>query len=199
MDGIVHPVLGFLAAFFGIYSLLIFIRIILTWFSGIPSGRLMDFLSRITDPYLNWWRQKFPFRVGHFDFSPLMGIVTLSVAQTVCSMAYRQGKITLGIILAVCLSALWSVISFLLTLSIIILVLRLIAYFTNASIYSPFWQVVDQFSRPLLYRINRIMFGRKLVDYKVGIFSAIAALALLRIGGGIGIQKLTALLVGLPL
>ena len=191
--------MGLITALLDIYSLVILIRIILSWFSDFTSGRFTDFLARITDPYLNWWRQKLNLRVGFLDLSPLAGIVALSVAQTLCSLISQQGKITLGVILAVGLSALWSAVSFLLTFCIIILVLRLIAYFGNANIYSPFWQVVDKISKPLLYRINRIMFGMRLIGYKVGIFSAIAALVVLRVGGGIGMRRLTNLLFRFPL
>ena len=197
MDGIVRTVAYLLAGFFGIYILLIFIRIMLTWFSNVPSGKFTGFLARVTDPYLDWWRRRFGLQVGMLDFSPMAGIVALSVAQTICSEISRRGRISLGVILAACLSAVWSIISFLLFFCIIILVLRLIAYFINANIYSRFWQVVDKISRPLLYRINRIMFGRRLVGYRMGIISAIVTLAVLWIGGRFVIHLFTGFLIGL--
>ena len=199
MDGIIRPVAGLLSVIIGMYSLVIFFRLILTWFPGSPRGRFTDFLARITDPYLDWWRRKLNLRAGYMDLSPLAGIVALSVAQTVCSVLSRQGKISLGVIFGVCVSALWSAVSFLLDFCQIILILRFIAYLSSASIYSPFWQVIDKISRSLLYRINRIMFGKRLVSYKVGMLSAIAALAVLWIGGGIGVRILTGLLYALPL
>ena len=197
MDGIVRTVAYLLAGCFGIYILLIFFRIMLTWFSNVPSGKFTGFLARITDPYLNWWRHRFNLRAGMLDFSPMVGIVVLSVAQTICSDISRRGRISMGIILAACLSAVWSIVSFLLVFCIVILVLRLIAYFINANIYSRFWQVVDKISRPLLYRINRIMFGRRLVGYRLGVISAIAALAVLWIGCRFVMQLFTGFLIGL--
>ena len=197
MDGIVRIVAGFLAGLFGIYSLLIIIRILMTWFSHVRSGRVVNFLTRITDPYLNWWRDKLGLRVGFLDLSPLAGMAVLSVLQTICSHISRQGRISLGIILGVCLSALWSAVSFLLGFCVIILVLRLIGYFINANIYNHFWRVVDTISRPLLYHVNRIIFGKRLVSYKVGIISAVVVLAAIWAGGRFAVQMLTGLLLNM--
>jgi len=197
MDGMIRIIFGFLAGFFGLYSLLIVIRILLTWFSNVPSGRFPVILSRITDPYLNWWRRKLGLRVGFIDLSPLAGMVALSVAQTICSVISRQGRISVGIILGVCISAMWSAVSFLIGFCVIFLVLRLIGYFINANIYSPFWRVIDAISRPLLYRVSRILFGKRIVDYRVGIISAVAVFSGLWIGGYFGIRFLTGLLTGI--
>jgi YggT family protein len=197
MDGIVRTAMGLLAGFFGIYSLLIIIRIMLTWFSNVPSGKITGFLARITDPYLDWWRRRLSLRMGVLDFSPLAGIVALSVAQTLCSAVSRQGRISLGVILAVCLSAVWSAVSFLLIFCVIILVLRVIAYIGNMDTYgSPFWRVVNTISQPLLYRVNRIMFGKRIVGYKLGIISAIAAFIALWIGGHFAVGLLSGFLSG---
>jgi YggT family protein len=194
----VRTVAGVLAGFFGIYSLLIVIRIMLTWFSHVSSGRLTGILARITDPYLDWWRHRLGLRVGFIDLSPLAGIIALSVAQTICSKIYTEGRISLGIILAVCLSALWSAVSFLLGFCVIILVLRIIAYIGNMDIYgSPFWRVVNAISQPLLYRVNRIIFGKKIVGYRLGIISALAVFAALWIGGRFAVNLLAGFLSGL--
>jgi YggT family protein len=198
MDGIVRTVAGLLAGFFGIYSLIIIIRIMLTWFSNVPTGRITGFLARITDPYLNWWRRRLSLRVGFVDFSPIVGIVALSVAQTLCSAVSRQGRISLGVILAVCLSAVWSAVSFLLGFFVIILVLRIIAYIGNMDTYgSPLWRVVDAISQPLLYRVNRIIFGRRIVSYKLAIISTLVVFIALWIGGRIAVGLLSSFLTRL--
>jgi YggT family protein len=171
----------------------------LTWFSNVPSGgKITGILARVTDPYLNWWRQKFPLRAGILDLSPLAGIAAISVAQTICTEIARRGRISLGIILAVLLSAVWSVVSFILVFCIIVLVLRLIGYFCNANIYtSPFWRIVNAVSQPLLYRVNRIVFGKRLVGYKTGIISAVIVFAALWIGGRFVMGMLTGFLSGM--
>jgi YggT family protein len=190
--------MGLLAILLGLYSLLIIIRIILTWFSNAQFGKPVEILARITDPYLDWWRQKLNLRAGILDLSPIAAIAALSVLQTICSTFASQGRITIGIILAVCLSALWSAASFILGFCFIVLVLRLIAYFANSNMYSGFWRVIDSFSQPMLYRINRIIFGKRMVRFLTGIFTAIAALAVLWIIGRFMVRLFTGLLLGLP-
>jgi YggT family protein len=190
--------MNFLSSVLGLYSLLILIRIIMTWFPGSRYSRLAQILARITDPYLDWWRRYFPLRVGILDLSPLLAMVALSVAQTVCSAVARQGTISLGVILAVSLSALWSAASFLLGFCVIVLVLRLFALLSNANIFTPFWQAVDSISRPLLYRINRIFFGKRIIGYMASIIVSIAALAVLWVAAGIAVRMLARLLFKLP-
>ena len=191
--------MGFLTSALGLYSLLIIIRIILTWFPGTQYSKPAQLLARITDPYLDWWRRHFPLRVGILDLSALLGVIALSVAQTICSSIARYGRISLGVILAVCLSALWSAASFVLGFCAIVLVLRLIAYLSNANMFSPFWQVIDSISRPLLYRIGRIIFGRRIVGYMTSMLVSIAVLAALWIVGRIAVVVLTGLLYRLPM
>jgi len=199
MEGTMQIIFGILTAFLGIYSLLIIIRIILTWFSGGQFGRPMEILARITDPYLDWWRRRLNLRAGYLDLSPVVAMAALSVAQTICSAIAETGRFSLGLLLAVCLSALWSAISFLLGFCLIVLILRLIAYLVNADMFSIFWRVIDSISRPLLYRVSRIIFGRRIVRFTTSIIITILALTALWIGGKIVIQFVSRFLFRLPL
>ena len=195
----IRLIFSLLAAFLGIYSLFVIIRIIFTWFSGVQYSKPAAFLSRVTDPYLNWWRRNFRLRAGVLDLSPLAGMAALSVAQVICSTIAREGRIGAGIILALCVSALFSIVSFILGFCFIVLVLRLIAWFSNSNMYSPFWQVIDTISRPLMYRLNRIIFGRKIVNFLTGIIVPIITLSVLMIVAHVARQLLTGLLLMLPL
>ncbi len=183
----------------GFYSLLIFIRIILTWFSGVQFGRLEEILARITDPYLDWWRQRLNLRAGYLDLSPIVAIAVLSVAQTACSRIAQTGRITIGVLLSICLSALWSAVSFILGFCIVVLVLRLIAYLINADMFGVFWRIIDSISKPIQYRVSRIIFSRRLVHFTTSIITSILVLTALWIGGGIVIQLIANILSRLPL
>jgi YggT family protein len=136
----------------------------------------MEVLCRITDPYLNWFRRFPALRTGLFDLSPIVALAVLSVANNVFITLAHYGAIRLGIILAMVLSAIWSAASFILGFFIIVLVLRLIAYLTNRNVYKGFWQIIDTISQPILYRINRFLFRRRLVNYLIGIISSIGVL-----------------------
>jgi YggT family protein len=190
--------MGFLAGLAGVYSLLIFIRILLTWFSGAHYSRPIAWLARITDPYLNWWRRIPGLQTGFLDLSPIVAISALSLAQSVFSMLAVRGRISAGIMLSIVLSALWTAVSFLLGFCLVVLVLRFIAYMTSRNIYGSFWRIIDAISRPLLYRINRIIFGKRLVNYVAGIITAIAVLAVIWTAGAWAVSRLSALLERLP-
>jgi len=77
-----------LAQFLNIYLLLIFVRILLTWFPTVEwMNQLTSVLSPITDPYLNVFRSFIP-PIGGLDLSPIVAIIVLQVvAQILGSLA----------------------------------------------------------------------------------------------------------------
>ena len=191
-------IFGALATVVSIYSLLILIRIILSWFGNSVYGRPVDILNRITDPYLDWWRKKLNLRVGILDLSAVAGIVALSVLQNIFYRISLFGSISLGIILAVIITAAWSVVSFILGFFIIVLIIRLIGYLINANTFSSFWQIVDSISQPVLYKLNCIMFGKRISNYLTGIILSIIVLAVLLTGGNIFVPRLAGLVSNIP-
>jgi YggT family protein len=79
-----------LAAFLNIYMVLIFIRILLTWFQTADwAVSIMSFLSPITDPYLNLFRSLIP-PLGGIDFSPWLAIIILQVVGQILNSASGQ-------------------------------------------------------------------------------------------------------------
>ena len=200
MEEIMSTVFFVLAAAVGFYSILIFIRIILSWFSSlaVPS-KPVQILSLITDPYLNWWRGKLNLRIGILDLSPIAGIVALSILQNILNSLAYSGRITIGFLLSVLLMSVWRIFSFILGFCFFLLILRLIAYLTNRNMYSHFWKVIDSITQPILYRLNRIMFGDKIPGYLKGIIFSSLLLGAIWIGGGFIIPRLAILLSNLPL
>jgi YggT family protein len=187
-----------------LYMIVIFVRVMLTWFSGANYGKPVEFLRRITDPYLDWFRGFKVFRAGNLDLSPIAALAVLSIAGNIFATLGRYGTITLGLILAMIVSALWSAVSFILIFFLIVLVLRFIAYLTRQNVYGShgalgaFWRIVDTLSQPIIYRINRIIFRNRLVRYNTGLLTSIAALAALRIGLEILVRLGIGLLSRLP-
>jgi YggT family protein len=194
-----QKIMSILGGLTSVYMLLIFIRVMFTWFSGARFGRPVDILSRITDPYLAWW-SRFPIlRTGFIDLSPIAAMAALSLAQNVFSIAGRSGFISLGLVLAIAVSSLWSAASFILGFFAVILGLRLIAYLTNQNVYSPFWRIIDSISQPVLYRITRIFFRSQIINYRSGLILSIVILLALMAAGGFAINFVTPLLVRLPI
>jgi YggT family protein len=198
MEEVMGTIFGILATITGIYSLLIFVRIIISWFGRHISGKPVNLLSRVTDPYLNWWSRNLQIRAGFFDFSIIAAIAALSVLQSIFSALSRSGIITVGFLLAVVLSSAWSVVSFILGFCLVVIVLRLIAYLANSNIYSPFWRMVDSVSRPLLYRLNRIFFGNRIGNYLHGIILSVIVIGAVWAGGRFAFPILAGMLARLP-
>jgi YggT family protein len=178
--------------------ILIFIRIMLTWFTGQNYRGAFHFLSDVTDPYLNWFRRFRFLQVGYLDLSPIAALGVLSVVNNIFLTLAHFGRITLGLILSMICSILWSVVSFILGFFIIILALRLIAYLTNRDVYHGFWRIIDQVSQPIIFRLNRLLFGRRLVRYMTGILSSLAVLLILRVGLDLLMRQVQGLLTRLP-
>ena len=64
-----------------IYSFILIIRILLTWFPGIDwSNSILSALASITDPYLNIFRGIIP-PIGGFDISSLLALILFQVIQ----------------------------------------------------------------------------------------------------------------------
>jgi len=176
----------FLSSVLGIYTMLLVARIILTWFSSNQRSGIVQFLSRITDPYLNWWRSRFNLRAGFLDLTPLTAMAALNVLQRIFATIAAQGTISLGIIVAIIISGVWSMTSFILGFCIIVLVLRLVGFVMNKEMIGRFWQIVDSIAQPLLYRIGRLVFRDRIVNFITNIVVCIAVLvAFWMIGGAV--------------
>lgn len=71
-----------LVTFISIYSTLLIIRVLLTWFPTIDwYNQPFAALSQITDPYLNLFRNIIP-PLGGIDLSPLLAFLLLNVVSS---------------------------------------------------------------------------------------------------------------------
>jgi len=68
-----------LATFVSLYSYLLIIRVLLTWFPTVNwSNQPFAALSQISDPYLNLFRSIIP-PLGGMDFSPILAFLALNI------------------------------------------------------------------------------------------------------------------------
>jgi YggT family protein len=178
-EGYMAQLLGFLSLLLNIYMLIILFRIILTWFPGFGNSGIIDFLSMITDPYLNWFRRFSFLRLGFLDLSPIVALGILSLVNRILAMLASYGRISLGIVLVLALQAVWGAVSFILGFLILILILRLIAFLFRQSGANPFWNIIETISQPVLYRINRIFFRGRIVKLSMALIVSIASLAII--------------------
>ena len=75
--------------FLGLYTLLIFIRIVFAWVSMSYANPFMRFLIRSTEPLLRPLRQTIP-PVGMFDISPIIAFLILWLCQTAVAATLLQ-------------------------------------------------------------------------------------------------------------
>jgi YggT family protein len=194
-----QSLLNIASGLLSVFSALVFVRILLSWFSGGGvQNRLYDILCGITDPYLNYFRRFRLLRAGNMDLSPVVALAVLSIVSNVVSNAARFGSVRIGMILALCLGVLWSASSFIIGFFIAVLALRLVAYLAGANMRAPFWRIIDSVASSVQFRINRILFKNRIVNYLAGLAASIAALVLLWIALGIVTGLLDKFFIKLP-
>jgi YggT family protein len=81
---------------FVIYMVLIFIRVLMSWFTRIPYNTVLnavlEFVRETTDPYLNLFRRFVPMvRIGPgaLDLSPIVAIIVLLIVRALVVGAIR--------------------------------------------------------------------------------------------------------------
>jgi YggT family protein len=178
--------------------LIIFFRIILTWFPGFGNSGVINVLSAITDPYLNWFRRFTFLRLGFLDLSPILALGVLALANRILGMLASYGRISIGIVLALALQAVWGAVSFIIGFLILVLILRLIAFLIRQSGDNPFWNIIDTISQPVLYRINRIFFRNRIVKHITSLLVSIIGLAIIYMALRLLFALISMALVGLP-
>lgn len=90
--GALVPLVGYLLyGLLGVYSLLIFIRIIFSWAMVGLRNRVMRFLVFVTDPLLVPLRRIVP-PLGMFDISPIVGFIIIWVFQSAIQGTLLKGQ-----------------------------------------------------------------------------------------------------------
>ena len=85
MADAISSIQNFITVFISVYVLIIFAYIILSWVRLPYSpwlNRIQRFLYDVCDPYLRIFRRLLP-SFGAFDFSPIVGILTLFLIDRV--------------------------------------------------------------------------------------------------------------------
>ena len=84
---ILSQLFAVLAQTLSIYSLVLLVRVLLSWFPNIDwSNPVLSTVSSITDPYLNAFRGLIP-PIGGLDLSALIAFLALSLGQSLLGAA----------------------------------------------------------------------------------------------------------------
>lgn len=76
--------------FLGLYTLAIFVRIVMSWFGASFANPLMRFLIRLTEPLLAPLRRYLP-TVGMFDVSPIVAFLIVWICQAAVAATLLKG------------------------------------------------------------------------------------------------------------
>ena len=83
-------VADYVAVLVVVYTILIFVTILLSWIPRIPysvwSDRALKWLREVTDPYLNLFRRFIPpvrLGPGALDLSPIVAVVVLQIVGSI--------------------------------------------------------------------------------------------------------------------
>ncbi len=191
-------ILRITTALISAYMLLIFIRVLLTWFGSGSFGRASELLGGITDPYLNYFRRFSFLRFGRLDFSPIAGIIILVIVLNILNTILLYGKVTLGIILMIFLQASWSAVSFLLNFFILLIAIRLIMELISPSSHSPLKTTLETIVNPVVLYIKNLLIRKRFISYRMQMAMTGGLLIALSLGGNAIIRILAGLLMKLP-
>ncbi len=69
------------------YNLAIVVFVLMSWFPGAYESRLGQWLGKLVDPYLSWFRRFIPAIAG-LDFSPLLALGVIYLFQRALNILY---------------------------------------------------------------------------------------------------------------
>ncbi len=176
-------VLKIISSLLSLYSILCFLRIIITWIPSYSYSKPADILAQICDPYMNLFRGIKWLRLGSFDFSPALALCILGAGSQLFSSLANGGYINLQMILAMLLGIFFSIPSSLIFFLIILFAIRLILIMINRDTYNKsgfMTNQIDSSISPLVYRIARTFAMGRRITYKAALIISIIALLILQ-------------------
>ena len=168
--------LSIISAIIIIYTVLCLISIFMTWIPGTKFTKFGRAISKITDPYLNLFSRKGWFRIGNIDFSPILAIGILSILSTILGGIAKTGYFSINAVFIVILEMIWSLISTLLTIFILLILIRWIVLLVNKGQVSSnsAWYQVDLMLQKIVYKIGNTFIRKNLTYQKALLISWIS-------------------------
>lgn len=189
-----------LAAAVNVYTLMCFIRIMLTWVPSLAYSKFGRIMSEICDPYLNLFRRFRFLTFGHIDFSPVLSIGLLAALSSVFESIAKTGRFSIGVIFATLTGIIWSLISSIATFLFIVFLIRLIFLLIKKDSNSSFWYALDSMINPVIYKLIRVFTPRnKFIRQQTALIIALVALLLIQLLGRLIFSLIISLFLMLPI
>ncbi|MCQ2577716.1 MAG: YggT family protein [Treponema sp.] len=176
-------VLNILAALILLYTVACFVAVILTWFPGAKFTAFGRVLSKVTDPYMNFFRRIRWMRVGYVDFSPILALAVLSLASSILSGITATGRISFGGTLSSIILMVWGLARSVLILFFVIVLVRFIVVSIKGynDTYGSPWQALDQFLGGFVQRAAEPFYKKG--DYKGQLLVTVIEIAVVLMAG----------------
>jgi len=184
--------LNIAAKLIGIYSMLIWVRILLSWIRSpqLQSSGLYIFLCSATDPFLNIFKPKN--FVGRIDFSPLFALMVLNIVKTALEMIQATNRITIWLIFAVIIENFWSYIfKFLFLIVIIMLIIRLFLSKSDGEQAQMWLNILDRNLNAPVGVVFRLFYSGKQVSDETLVIVSLVFYSVIYLGLKFGINALT--------
>ena len=174
------------------------IRIILTWFKGSFQGKAGELLKQVTDPYLEIFSRLSFLKQGMFDFSPLAAILVLVVALDLVNGLLVYGRITIGLLLASIISAIWGGLSFILLIFLVLGVVQIVSTLFSRNSESPLLRMTNLMFQPVIALVARFLHPKRELNQNQYLYISLGLIFFIRLLGGMLISRLIRLLYTLP-
>ena len=181
-----------------VYLMILSIRIILTWFKGSFQGKAGELLKQATDPYLEIFSRITFLKQGMFDFTPLAGILVLVVALDLVNVLLVYERITIGLLFASIISALWGGLSFILLLFLVLGVVQIVSARFSRNSESPLLRMIKLMFQPIIDLVARFLRPGRELSYNQYLYISLGLIFFIRLLGGIVLRRLIELLYTLP-
>lgn len=162
-----NGIFSVLASVVSIYTILCFVRVMLSWFPGAEYSKFGMVLRQMCDPYLDVFRRFRFLRFSSFDFTPAIALCVLMALQAFFSSLATGAGFRLSTILAMLVMLVGNIFTSILGFLAVIVLVRLIAYLIvgdGNSSYS-IWTVVDRSISPIIFRIAGILFKNQGISF----------------------------------
>jgi len=145
-----------LASVASIYTILCFVRVMLSWFPGAEYSKFGQILTQMCDPYLNIFRRFRFLRFSSFDFTPAIALCVLMALQVFFTSLATGRGFRLSTILSMLVMLVGNIFTSILFFIAVILIVRLVAYLIVGDGQGSYtiWTVVDRTISPLIFRIS---------------------------------------------
>ena len=181
-----------------VYLIILSIRIILTWFKGSLQGKAGELLKQATDPYLEIFSRITFLKQGMFDFTPLAGILVLVIALDLVNGLLVFGRITIGLLLASVISAVWGGLSFLLLLFLVLGVVQIVSTLFSGNSESPLLRMINLMFQPIIDLVARFLRPKRELSHNQYLYISLGLIFFIRLLGGIVLSRFIELLYALP-